>query len=282
MKNYAINQDRPQDVGAINNLVKILIKKILKIYIYVNYLKKIICLQFGLASALETLCGQANGAKQFEKLGEHTYTGIFSLLIVSIPLSILWSYMGEILSFIGQDPLVSHEAGKFATWLMPALFAYATLQPLVRFFQAQSLVLPLIMSSMSALCCHVVLCWSLVFKFGLGSLGAAIAISVSYWLNATVLGLYMTFSSSCSKTRGRISVNVFKGMREFFRFGIPSASMIWYEQPLCLFFGFGHRVYNITFELSLMNMCVYGVELALSGGHSSFLSCSLGYYRIRS
>ncbi|KAH0897609.1 hypothetical protein HID58_047177 [Brassica napus] len=199
-------------------------------------------LVFGLASALETLCGQANGAKQFEKLGEHTYTGIFSLLIVSIPLSILWSYMGEILSFIGQDPLVSHEAGKFATWLMPALFAYATLQPLVRFFQAQSLVLPLIMSSMSALCCHVVLCWSLVFKFGLGSLGAAIAISVSYWLNATVLGLYMTFSSSCSKTRGRISVNVFKGMREFFRFGIPSASMIWYEQPLCLFFGFGQSI----------------------------------------
>ncbi|XP_022558284.2 protein DETOXIFICATION 14 isoform X2 [Brassica napus] len=183
-------------------------------------------LVFGLASALETLCGQANGAKQFEKLGEHTYTGIFSLFIVSIPLSVLWSYMGEILSFIGQDPLVSQEAGKFATRLIPALFAYATLQPLVRFFQAQSLVLPLIMSSMSALCCHVVLCWSLVFKFGLGSLGAAIAISVSYWLNATVLGLYMTFSSTCSKTRGKISMSVFKGMKEFFRFGVPSASMI--------------------------------------------------------
>ena len=178
---------------------------------------------------METLCGQANGAKQFEKLGEHTYTGIFSLFIVSIPLSVLWSYMGEILSFIGQDPLVSQEAGKFATRLIPALFAYATLQPLVRFFQAQSLVLPLIMSSMSALCCHVVLCWSLVFKFGLGSLGAAIAISVSYWLNATVLGLYMTFSSTCSKTRGKISMSVFKGMKEFFRFGVPSASMIWYE-----------------------------------------------------
>ncbi|KAH0917728.1 hypothetical protein HID58_025388 [Brassica napus] len=167
-------------------------------------------LVFGLASGLETLCGQANGAKQFEKLGVHTYTGILSLLLVY--------------------PLVSQEAGKFATWLIPALFAYAILQPLVQFFQAQSLILPLVVSSVSAICCHLVLCWTLIFKFGLGRLGAAISISISYCLNATVLGLYMVFSSKCSKSRATISmISVFKGMREFFRFGIPSASMICFE-----------------------------------------------------
>ncbi|KAG5378601.1 hypothetical protein IGI04_026443 [Brassica rapa subsp. trilocularis] len=180
-------------------------------------------LVFGLASGLETLCGQANGAKQFEKLGVHTYTGIFSLLLVCIPLSVLWSFMGDILLLVGQDPLVSQEAGKFATWLIPALFAYAILQPLVQFFQVQSLILPLVVSSVSAICCYLVLCWSLIFKFGLGRLGAAISISVSYCLNASVLGLYMVFSSKCSKSRATISmINVFKGMREFFRFGIPS------------------------------------------------------------
>ncbi|CAG7901344.1 unnamed protein product [Brassica rapa] len=155
-------------------------------------------LVFGLASGLETLCGQANGAKQFEKLGVHTYTGIFSLLLVCIPLSVLWSFMGDILLLVGQDPLVSQEAGKFATWLIPALFAYAILQPLVQFFQAQSLILPLVVSSVSAICCHLVLCWSLIFKFGLGRLGAAISISVSYCLNPTVLGLYMVVSSKSS------------------------------------------------------------------------------------
>ncbi|KFK41541.1 hypothetical protein AALP_AA2G142500 [Arabis alpina] len=194
-------------------------------------------LVFGLASALETLCGQAYGAKQYEKLGEHTYTGNLALFLVCIPLSVLWSYMGEILSLIGQDHMVSQEAGKFATWLIPALFAYAALQPLVRFFQAQSLILPLIMSSISSLCCHIVLCWCLVFKFGLGSLGAAVAISVSYWLNVSVLGLYMMFSSSCSKSRAPISMSVFQRMGEFFRFGIPSASMFWYKLFLLLGFG---------------------------------------------
>ncbi|XP_006302179.2 protein DETOXIFICATION 14 [Capsella rubella] len=212
---------------------------------------------FGLASALETLCGQAHGAKQFEKLGVHTYTGIFSLLLVSIPLSVLWSYMGDILAFTGQDPLVSQEAGKFATWLIPALFAYATLQPLIRFFQTQSLIFPLIMSSVSALCCHVVLCWSLVFKFGLGNLGAAISISVSYWLNVTVLGLYMTFSSNCSKNRAPITMSLFKGMGEFFRFGIPSAAMIciewWSFEFLVLLSGL---LPNPKLEASVLSVCL--------------------------
>ncbi|CAG7904340.1 unnamed protein product, partial [Brassica rapa] len=243
-------------------------------------------LVFGLATALETLCGQANGAKQFEKLGEHTYTGIFALFIVSIPLSILWSYMGEILCFIGQDPLVSQEAGKFATWLIPALFAYATLQPLVRFFQAQSLILPLIMSSISALCCHVVLCWCLVFKFGLGSLGAALAISVSYWLNVIVLGLYMVFSSSCEKSRAKISMNVFKGMREFFRFGIPSASMIclewWSFEFLVMLSGI---LPNPRLETSVLSVCLstistlYQIPESLGAAARFFLESFLSIFR---
>ncbi|CAH8297579.1 unnamed protein product [Eruca vesicaria subsp. sativa] len=213
-------------------------------------------LVFGLASALETLCGQANGAKQFEKLGEHTYTGMLALFLVSIPLSVLWSYMGEILSFIGQDPQVSQEAGKFATWLIPALFGYATMQPLVKFFQAQSLILPLVMSSVSSICCHVVLCWCLVFKFGLGSIGAAIAISVSYWFNVVVLGLYMTFSSTCSKSRAKISMSVFEGMREFFQFGVPSASMIclewWSFEFLVMLSGI---LPNPKLEASVLSVC---------------------------
>ncbi|AAF26015.1 hypothetical protein; 49518-51504 [Arabidopsis thaliana] len=238
---------------------------------------------FGLASALETLCGQANGAKQYEKLGVHTYTGIVSLFLVCIPLSLLWTYIGDILSLIGQDAMVAQEAGKFATWLIPALFGYATLQPLVRFFQAQSLILPLVMSSVSSLCIHIVLCWSLVFKFGLGSLGAAIAIGVSYWLNVTVLGLYMTFSSSCSKSRATISMSLFEGMGEFFRFGIPSASMIclewWSFEFLVLLSGI---LPNPKLEASVLSVCLstqsslYQIPESLGAAASTRVANELG------
>ena len=180
-----------------------------------------------MASALETLCGQAYGAKQYSKLGTQTYTAMFSLFLVCLPISFIWIYMGKLLTFIGQDALISLEAGKFTMWLVPGLFAYATLQPLIRYFQTQSLVMPMLLSSCAALCFHIPLCWVLVFKTGLGNLGAALAISIAYWLNAIFLGLYMKYSSSCEKTRVPVSMEVFQGMGEFFRFAIPSAIMIW-------------------------------------------------------
>jgi MATE family multidrug resistance protein len=60
-----------------------------------------------------------------------------------------------------------------------------------------------------------------------GNLGAAVAISISYWLNVILLGLYMKYSSACKKTLVPISMELFQGIGEFFRFAIPSAVMIW-------------------------------------------------------
>lgn len=184
-----------------------------------------------MASALETLCGQAYGANQYRKVGIQTSTAIFCLSLVCILLSIILIYMGKILIFMGQDPLISQEAGKFAIWLIPALFAYGTLQPLVKYFQTQSLIIPLLVSACASICCHVPLCWLLVFKSGLGHLGAALSIGISYWLNVILLVLYMKCSPDCENTRISISLELFQGLREFLRFAIPSAVMVWY----CLF-----------------------------------------------
>jgi len=135
--------------------------------------------------------------------------------------------MRKVLTFIGQDRLISLEAGKFTAWLVPALFAYATLQPLIRYFQTQSLIMPMLVSSCATLCIHVPLCWVLVFRSGLDNLGAALAISVSYWLNVVFLGVYMKYSPSCTKTRVPVSMELFRGIGEFFRYAVPSAVMVW-------------------------------------------------------
>ncbi|KAL7110655.1 hypothetical protein ACP275_05G039300 [Erythranthe tilingii] len=185
-------------------------------------------LLIGMASALETLSGQAYGAEQYEKIGTQTYTAIFSLIVVCIPLSILWICMGDVLVLVGQDSVISHEAGKFIVWLIPALFGYATLQPLLRYYQMQSLITPMLISSCVTVCFHTIMCWLLVFKSGLGNIGAAIAMSLSIWMNVVILGLYMKFSAKCRKTRAPISMKIFHGVGEFFRFAVPSALMVWY------------------------------------------------------
>ena len=180
-----------------------------------------------MSCALETLCGQAYGAQQYRKFGVQFYTAIVSLTLACLPLSLLWICLGKLLVLLGQDPLISQEAGKFAVCLIPALFAYATLHALIRYFLMQSLISPLVISASVALCFHVAFCWLLVFKFGLGSLGAAFSIGASYWLNVILLGLFMKFSTECERTRVPISMELFHGIGEFFRYAVPSAGMIW-------------------------------------------------------
>ena len=120
--------------------------------------------------------------------------------------------MENILVFIGQDPLISHEAGRFTTWLVPSLFGFAFLQPLIRYYQMQSLVLPMLITSCATLILYIPLCWALMFKSELKSVGAAMAINVSIWANVIVLALYMKFSSACAKTRAPISIELFSGI----------------------------------------------------------------------
>lgn len=180
-----------------------------------------------MASALETLCGQAFGAEQYEKLGLYNNASIVCLLLVCLPLSLLWIFMENLLIFIGQDPSISHEAGRYAIWLIPALFGYAILQALIRYLQTQSLIVPMVWSSVAALFFHIPVCWALVFKANLGTAGAALAIGFSYWFNVILLLLYVNYSSTCRRTRAPFDKEVLSSMREFSSFAVPSAVMVW-------------------------------------------------------
>lgn len=185
-------------------------------------------LQVGMASALDTLCGQAYGAEQYKKLATNTYSAMVSLTLVCIPLSFLWLFIDKILSVIGQDPLISHEAGKYVKLLIPSIFSYSISQPLMKFLQSQSLILPMLLSSVATLCLHLPLCWLFVFKFGFGNAGAALSINISNWTYVLVLVLYVKLAKSCERTRAPISVEAIKGVNEFMKLSLPSVAMLWY------------------------------------------------------
>lgn len=180
-----------------------------------------------MAGGLETLAGQAYGAKQYQKLGTYTYSAIISLIIMCPPICVLWIFMGKLLPLLGQDTSISQEACKYSMWLIPALFGGAVLKPLTRYLQTQSVILPMLITSSSILCFHTISCWILVYKLQLGQKGAAIAFSLSTWLNVILLSLYVKFSSACEKTRAPLSREALYGIREFFQLGVPSAIMVW-------------------------------------------------------
>jgi len=181
----------------------------------------------GLASGLETICGQAFGAEQYHKVALYTYRSIIVLLIASLPMAIIWVFIPDVLPLIGQDPQIASEAGRYALWLIPGLFAFSVAQCLSKFLQSQSLIFPMVLSSLTTLAVFIPLCWFMVYKVGMGNAGAAFAVSICDWVEVTVLGLYIKLSPSCEKTRAPFTWEAFRGIGSFMRLAVPSALMIW-------------------------------------------------------
>ncbi|KAB1204207.1 MATE efflux family protein 7 [Morella rubra] len=240
-------------------------------------------LLIGMASALDTFCGQSYGAKQYHMLGIHLQRAMVVLLLASIPLALVWANAGHILAFLGQDPEISAEAGLYARFMIPSIFAFALLQCHVRFLKTQSIVAPMVISTGVTTICHIFICWILVFKSGLGNKGAALANAISYWINALSLILYVRISPSCKKTWNGFSKEAFHGIPDFLKLSIPSSVMlsleIWSFEMMVLLSGLLPNPKLETSVLSIsLNTCsvVYMIPLGLSGATSTRVSNELG------
>ncbi|TQD72572.1 hypothetical protein C1H46_041887 [Malus baccata] len=242
----------------------------------------------GMGSALETLCGQAYGAKQYHMLGVHMQRAMLTLLAVSIPLAVIWFYTSTILMALGQDHEISAEAGTFNRWMIPSLFAYSLLQCLNRFLQTQNNVFPMMISSGVTALLHIVVCWALCFKFGLGNKGAALAICISNWVNVVLLACYVQFSSACKNTWTGFSEEALNDIVSFVKLAISSAIMICFEywsfEMVVLLSGLlpnpklETSVLSIRQRYHILNTCwmVYMISVGLGSAISTRVSNELG------
>ncbi|KAK8606678.1 hypothetical protein V6N13_052443 [Hibiscus sabdariffa] len=238
---------------------------------------------FGISGALETLCGQAYGAQQYQKIGTYTYCSILSLLPVCLPICFCWIFMDKLLVLLGQNPEIAVEAGRYSIWLMPALLAYPILQSLIRYLQCQSLVLPMFMSSFAAVLLHIPLCWILTYKTSMGMTGAALSTGVALWFNVVLLVIYMRYSSACEKSRAFVFEDVLSCVKEFFSYGVPSAVMVclewWSFELLILLSGL---LPDSMLETSVLSICMtitalhFFVPYGISAAASTRVSNELG------
>lgn len=239
----------------------------------------------GMANALDTFCGQSYGAKQYHLLGIQMQRAMVVLLLISIPLSFIWANTAQILAFLGQDPEISAQAGVYAFYMIPSLFAFGLLQCLLTFLQAQNNVVPMVPIAGFSTLVHVLVCWLLVFKFGLGHKGAAISNCISYWMNVVLLGCYVRFSPSCKETWNGFSKKAldFDGLFKFFSLAVPSATMtcleIWSFEMMVLLAGL---LPNPKLEASVLSISLntsttlFMIPLGLGGATSTRVSNELG------
>jgi MATE family multidrug resistance protein len=94
-------------------------------------------LLLGMASALETLCGQAFGAKKYHMLGVYMQRSWIVLFFCCVLLLPTYIFTTPVLKFLGQPDDIAELSGVVAIWVIPLHFAFTLSFPLQRFLQCQ-------------------------------------------------------------------------------------------------------------------------------------------------
>ncbi|VFQ75968.1 unnamed protein product [Cuscuta campestris] len=195
----------------------------------------------GMGSALETLCGQAFGAKQVHMLGVYMQRSWIILNATALILLPLYIFAAPALRSIGQTPEISKSAGVFAIWMIPQLFAYAMNFPIQKFLQAQSKIFGMAAVSAAAVAGHTLLSWLLMLRLGWGMAGGAAVLNLSWWFIVAAQLVYI-FSGSGGEAWDGFSVMAFQNLWGFVRLSLASAVMLclemWYYMALTLFAGY--------------------------------------------
>ncbi|KAH9604558.1 hypothetical protein KSS87_018694 [Heliosperma pusillum] len=194
----------------------------------------------GMASALETLCGQAFGAGKIKMLGVYMQRSWVILLGTAFLLTPLYTYSSFILQFFGTSVEISEAAGKFAWWMLPQLFAYAFHFPIQKFLQSQGKVLVMAWVSAAVLVLHTVLSWIFMLRLGWGLAGAAIMLNISWWLIVILQLIYIIYTKSDGAWSG-LSWLAFADLWGFVKLSAASAVMLclelWYLMMLVVIVG---------------------------------------------
>ncbi|KAF2298963.1 hypothetical protein GH714_029388 [Hevea brasiliensis] len=131
----------------------------------------------GLCGAMEPICGQAYGAKNFRLLHKTLLMTIFLLLLVTLPASFLWLNVEKILIHFGQQEEISLVAKTYLFYLLPDLVITSLLCPLKAYLSSQGITVPIMFSSALGLALHVPINIFLVKSKGLEGVSMAIWIT---------------------------------------------------------------------------------------------------------
>ncbi|KAK8644455.1 hypothetical protein V6N13_123761 [Hibiscus sabdariffa] len=222
-------------------------------------------LLLGMASALETLCGQAFGAKKLYMLGVYMQRSWIVLFLCCILLLPLYLFASPALKLLGQPKDVAELSGVVSMWMIPLHFCFAFQFPLQRFLQCQLKNMVIAWVSLVALLVHVFVSWLFVYRFQLGVIGIAVTLNFSWWVSVVGLFAY-TVCGGCPLTWTGFTVEAFSGLWEFTKLSAASGVMIclenWYYKILILMTG---NLKNAEIAVDALSICmaINGLEMMI-------------------
>ncbi|XP_058072490.1 protein DETOXIFICATION 40-like [Magnolia sinica] len=240
-------------------------------------------LMLGMGSAVETLCGQAYGARKYNMLGIYLQRSTILLMATAVPLTIIYIFSKSILILLGESSTIASAAAIFVYGLIPQIYAYAANFPIQKFLQAQSIIAPSAYISTGTLAIHLLFSWLVVYKIGLGLFGASFLLSLSWWIVVVAQFVYILKSQRCKYTWTGFSLQAFSGLPEFLKLSVASAVMLcleaWYFQILVLLAGL---LKNSELALDSLSICltingwVFMISVGFNAAASVRVSNELG------
>ncbi|CAA2996030.1 DETOXIFICATION 27-like [Olea europaea subsp. europaea] len=213
-------------------------------------------LLLGMASALETLCGQAFGAKRYHMLGVYMQRSWIVLFLCCILLLPFYIFASPILKLLGQPQNVAELSGYVALWMIPIHFSFAFQFPLQRFLQCQLKNSVIAWVSLFALIVHLVVSWLFVYGLSLGVVGTAVTLNISWWVLVVGMLLYVV-CGGCPLTWTGFSIEAFSGLFEFLKLSVSSGIMLclenWYYRILILMTG---NMKNAEIAVDALSICM--------------------------
>ncbi|XP_040374741.1 protein DETOXIFICATION 29-like [Rosa chinensis] len=187
-----------------------------------------------------------------------------------VVLCFLYIFAQQILYGIGQTVAISKAAGVFSIYMIPQLFAYAMVFPLVKFLQSQSKMMVMAVITAVTLILHTVFCWLLMLKLGWGLVGAS-PISTSQKPGLGFFGLISTgyVIVLCKVDSMGSASMVGRGLSIIYQF--LCSLEVWYFMALILFAGY---LKNAEVSVDCLSICmnILGWTVMMSCGMNAAIS----------
>ncbi|KAL0319819.1 UNVERIFIED_CONTAM: protein DETOXIFICATION 21 [Sesamum radiatum] len=194
-------------------------------------------MQLGMANGLETLCGQAYGARQYHMLGIYLQRSWLVSVIASTVLLPIFIFTTPILKAIGQADEIAEMAGTMALWLIPVIYSF-------------------------------IVSYTCQLKYKLGVSGAMISTVLAFWL-PNIGQVVFIISGGCPETWRGFSTLAFKDLWPIFKLSLSAGAMlcleVWYNTVLILLTG---NMKNAEVAIDALSIClnINGWEMMISLG----------------
>nr|CAB3457311.1 unnamed protein product [Digitaria exilis] len=210
----------------------------------------------GMASALETLCGQAYGAKQHHMLGIYLQRSWLILLAVAVLLAPVYVFSAQLLVALGLPVELSLDTGTISMYMLPVNFMLAILLPLNKFLQCQLKNWVMAVTTVAVFPVHVAATWLLVRYLQLGVMGAVISSNIS-WALMTGMQLAYAIGGGCPETWKGFSASALVDLKDFVKLSTASGVMlcleIWYYRILIFLTGY---MKNPELAVDALSICM--------------------------